>query len=311
MPTYTKMVYHEKRIINEKIQNYLVFNKRINGKWIKKSKFIGIGKKSKTEIDKLKDEFEVELHMNKKHEYLTKEQITQIEKLKREYSNKTNSLSKEEFEKFEEAFFTELTYNSNAIEGNTLSLQETSLVVNDNIAPEGKSLREIYEAKNHQKALKFLKEYQGNFSEKFILQLHSIILKDISERFAGRYRQASVRIAGSNFKLPTPEKVPQLIKNLIYWYKKNKNTHSQFELAIIISMKFVTIHPFIDGNGRVSRLIMNFLLSKKKYPWINIYNKQRQKYLEAVRKANDENYDLIFPLLIKTLEENLKDFGFN
>jgi len=74
-------------------------------------------------------------------------------------------------------------------------------------------------------------------------------------------------------------------------------------------MKFVTIHPFIDGNGRVSRLIMDFLLSKKNYPWINIYNKQRQKYLQSVRKANEEDYSLIFKLLVKTLKENLEGFG--
>lgn len=305
------MVYHEKRIVNGKIQNYLVSNKRISKKWVKKSKFIGIGKKNIMEIDKLKNNFEIELHLNEKHKYLSVGQVTQIERLKRKYNKEVNNLSKEEFEKFEEAFFTELTYNSNAIEGSTLSLQETSLVINDNIAPEGKSLREIYEAKNHQKALKLLKEYKGDLNEQFILQLHSIILKDISERFAGRYRETTVRIAGSNLKLPAPAKVPQLIKNLIYWYKKNKNTYSQFELAVLISMKFVTIHPFIDGNGRVSRLIMNFLLNKKNYPWINIYNKQRQKYLEAVQMANYENYDLIFPFLIKILEENFNDFGFD
>jgi len=75
-------------------------------------------------------------------------------------------------------------------------------------------------------------------------------------------------------------------------------------------MKFVTIHPFVDGNGRVSRLIMNFLLQKKEYPWINIYRKRREKYLKAVRKANDEDYFLIIHSLIETLKENLKDFGF-
>jgi Fic family protein len=163
------------------------------------------------------------------------------------------------------------------------------------------------EARNHAKALKFVKEYKGDLNEAFILKIHSIILKDISERFAGRYRATQVRIFGGDAKFPSSEKVPQRIGNLIYWYKENKKNYHQFELAILISMKFVTIHPFIDGNGRVSRLLMNFLLSKKDYPWINIYNKQRAKYLKAVRKANDEDYSFIFPFAIESLKENLVD----
>jgi len=300
------MVYHEIRRVNREKQNYLVYNKRKKGKWVKKSKFIGKGNISKSKILKLKKEFEERLILNKQYKYLKKDQVEYIEDLKRIYFDKIKKLSKEELDRFEKVFFTELTYDSNAIEGNSLSLEETSLVINDNLVPEGKSLREIYEAKNHSKALEFLKEYSGDLNEKLVLKLNSIILKDISERFAGRYRETSIRIAGSDVKLPSPEKVPQLVRNLVYWYKKNKKNYHQFELAVLISMKFVTIHPFIDGNGRVSRLLMNFLLDKGNYPWINIYNKSRQKYLQAVRKANDEDYSLIFPFLIEILEENFK-----
>ncbi len=303
------MVYHEVRTVSGKKQHYLIYNKRENGKWVKKSKFIGNGEIEKKKIIRLKRDFETELIIERKYGHLTKEEVKEIESLKEIYNRKISQLKKEEFEQLQKAFFTELTYNSNAIEGSSLSLQETSLIINEGIVPEGKTLREVYEAKNHMEAIKFLKNYKGDLNENFILKLHSIILTDISKRFAGRYRETNVRIFGSDVKFPNLEKVPQLVKNLIYWYKKNKRTYHQFELAVLISMKLVTIHPFIDGNGRVSRLIMNFLLSKKHYPWINIYNKQRQKYLEAVRKANDEDYFLIFSLLIKTLKENMRDFG--
>jgi len=302
------MVYHEIRKVDGKKQNYLVYNKREKNKWIKKSKFVGHGNLTKKELKKLKEDFEKELIFDKKYRYLNKEQIKEVEKLKQIYNKEIAKLSREEFEKFENSFFTELTYDSNAIEGNSLSLEETSLVINDNIVPEGKTLREIYEAKNHLKALEFLKVYKGDLNESLILKLHFIILDRISERFAGKYRESPVKIAGSTFKPPIPEKVSQLVKNLIYWYKKNKNKYHQFELAILISMKLVTIHPFVDGNGRVSRLIMNFLLSKRNYPWINIYNKQRQKYLQVVRKANDENYSPVFELLFNALKQNLRDF---
>lgn len=303
------MVYHETRSVNGKTQNYLVHSQRSKNKINKKSKFIGYGKISPKEIEKQKQQFLTEITLEKKSDNLTKNQLVKIENLRQKYNTQINKLQKEELAQFEKSFFTELTYNSNAIEGNTLSLEETSLIINEGLTPEGKTLREIYEAKNHREAIEFIKNFKGDLSEELILKIHSIILKNVSKRFAGKYRQTNVKIFGSNVKLPRHQIVPQLIKNLIYWYKKNKSKYSQFELAILTSMKFVTIHPFVDGNGKVSRLIMNFLLNKKNYPWINIYNKQRAKYLKAVRKANDEDYTEIFPLLIQTLEENLKDFN--
>lgn len=303
------MVYHEVRIVNGKKMNYLIYNQRKKSKWVKKAKFIGSGNLDKKEIEKLKEGFEIKVVSEKKYPFINKEGVMEIEGLKRIYNKRIKNLEKDEFGQFQKSFFTELTYNSNAIEGNTLSLQETSLILNEGIVPEGKTLREIHEAKNHLEAINFIKSYKGDLSEEFILKLHSIILKDISKRFAGSYRRSDVRIFGSGVKLPSPEKVPQLVLNLVHRYKKNKKKWHPFELAVVTSMEFVTIHPFIDGNGRVSRLIMNFLLKKKDYPWVNIYNKQRQEYLQAVRKANDEDYSLIFPFLIKTLKENLKDFN--
>lgn len=304
------MVYHEIRKINGKKMNYLISNQRDKGKWKKISKFIGSGDFQKSEVNKLKKEFEIELKLNQNYEYLKKEQVLEIEQLREIYNKGIKKLSEEEFVNFEKSFFTELTYNSNAIEGNSMSLEETSIVVNENLSPEGKPLREVYEAKNHIKALEFIKSYKGEINELFILKIHSIILKDISERFAGRYRENPVRVLGSDFKFPSSEKIPQLIRNLLYWYDKNKKKMHALELAGIFSMKFVSIHPFVDGNGRVSRLLMNFILQKKKYPWINIYNKQRQKYLSSVRKANEENYGFILNFLIESIKENMIDFEF-
>jgi len=304
------MVYHEIRIVNGKKKNYIISNQRDGKKWKKTSKFIGSGNLQKSKVDELKKEFEMEVKVKRNYEYLKEEQVLEIEQLRERYNQGIKKFSEEEFVKFENSFFTELTYNSNAIEGNSLSLAETSIVVNEGISPEGKTLREIYEAKNHVKALEFIKNYKGEISELLILKIHSIILKDISERFAGRYRDNLVRVAGSDFKFPSSEKLPQLIRNILYWYDKNKKRMHALELAVIFSMKFVSIHPFVDGNGRVSRLLMNFILQKKKYPWINVYKKQRGKYLIAVRKANEEDYELILSFLIETMKENIDDFGF-
>jgi len=302
------MVYHEIREVNGKKQNYLVFTKRKEGKIIKESKFMGYGDINLKEIEKLKKEFELELKTNIKSENLSKAEFLEVEKLKQNYYEKLSSLDKEELEQFKNTFFTELTYNSNALEGSSLSLEDTELILNEGIVPKGKTLREINEAKNHKEAINFINSYVGDLDELFILKLHAIILKDISEKFAGRYRENPVRIFGSNVSFPDYGKVPQLVKNLVYWYKLNKSKMHIFELAVIFSMKFVSIHPFVDGNGRVSRLLMNFILKKNNYPWINIYTKQREDYLKAVRQANDEKYKSILEFCIKSLKENLKSF---
>jgi len=290
------------------MKNYLVYNSRENGRWVKKSKFIGYGHIANKEVEKKKQEFEVEIAVSTPSENLTKEQLLKIEQLKRAYNKKVNSLSKEEFERFEQSFSIELTYNSNAIEGSTLSLAETRLILSEGITPEGKTIREINEVKNHAEAIQFLKRYKGDINEEMILRLHSIILNSISQAFAGRYRETSVRIFGSDVKFPDARIVPQLVKNLVYWYKKNKSKLHPFELAVIFSIRLVSIHPFVDGNGRTSRLLMNFLLNKKMYPWINIYVKHRAGYLKAVRQANEGRYNPILEFCINSLEKNLKDF---
>jgi Fic family protein len=304
------MVYHEIREVNGKKQNYLIYNKRENDKWVKQSKFIGTGEISKEEIRKEKKKFELELILNKNYKYLAKKQVEEMEKLRQIYFEKVDKLSKEEFERFEHSFFTELTYNSNAIEGSSLSLEDTSLVIDEHLAPKGKTVREIHEAENHIRAIKFMNSYKGELNEEFILRLHGIILKDISERFAGRYRESEIRIFGSAVKFPRSDIVPQLVKGLVYWYNKYKKEYHPFEMAVIFSIKFVSIHPFVDGNGRMSRLLMNFILKKNKYPWINVYMKQREDYLKAVRKSNDEDYSVVLEFMIKTLRENLREFGF-
>jgi Fic family protein len=301
------MVYHEIRKVNGKKQNYIIYNERKDGKWIKKSKFIGYGNLKKEFVNKMKDELKIEVEADRS--ILTKKQILEIEVLKKAYNEKIKTLDKEEFQAFQKSFITELTYNSNAIEGSSLSLEDTKLILNENIVPEGKSLREIYEAKNHAEALRFINNCKTDLDELFILKLHKIILNNISERFAGRYRETNVRIFGSDVKFPESIIVPQLVKNLVYWYNKNKRKMHPFELAVIFSMKLVSIHPFVDGNGRVSRLTMNFLLCRKDYPWINVYMKQRAEYLKAVREANDEDYSSILEFLIKTLKDNLKSFN--
>jgi len=296
------MVYHEIRKKDGIFYNYLIHNIRQNNKWKKKSKFLGKRKLSKSKIEE-----EIKKFKSKMYKYISEENYKKIESIKNKFQSYLKKGGKSVENNFKEWFFTELTYNSNAIEGNILSLKETSMVINENIVPSGVNLRDVYEARNHKNALEFLKNYNGDLNEKLILKIHSFILKDIDDDNAGNYRKVNVYITGEpDVKFPNPNEIPNLIKEFIYFYKENKNKCHPIELSAFISIKFVTIHPFVDGNGRVSRLIMNFIMKKFNYPEINIYFKDRQNYLRAVKKANNENYELIIDFLIKTMEKNYK-----
>ena len=187
----------------------------------------------------------------------------------------------------DEWFKIELTYTSNAIEGNTLSRKETALVVEKGITVSGKSLEEHLEAINHAKALDLIKSLalkkRQDIKEFDILEIHRLILTKIDDTNAGRYRRVPVRIAGSTVIMPNALRVPELMKEFIEWIQK-ENSH-----AIIVSAqahyKLVSIHPFTDGNGRTARLLMNLILLQEGYPPAIIRREDRKEYINAIEKA--------------------------
>ena len=161
----------------------------------------------------------------------------------------------------------ELTYASNAIEGNALSRQETAQVVEKGLTISGKTLTEHQEAINHASAWELVKQLAGEtrkISETDILAIHRLILNNIDNQNAGRYRSVPVRISGSTVILPNPLKVPELMEKLVNWLKSAKG-HS-VKLAAEAHYQLVSIHPFTDGNGRTARLLMNLILLKAGYP---------------------------------------------
>lgn len=296
------MTYVETKVRNRKRYTYLVKTIRNGKKWKKIRKYIGEGL-SKDNIRKQKEIFKKTIA---KPWFLNENRLNEIEKIRQKFDEYKKKAGKSGLERFNEWFFTELTYNSNAIEGTSLSLRDTSLIINENIVPKSANLREVTEAKNHKEALDFLLSYKGDVNEKFILKLHSIILKNIDDENAGNYRKVDVFISGEDVKFPPPQEVPKKMKELIKWYKKNKSRMNIFEIAALLSMKFVSIHPFTDGNGRISRFLMNYTLRKNGYPEVNIYVKDRANYIKAVRKANDEDYRMIVDFLFRILIKNYK-----
>lgn len=187
-----------------------------------------------------------------------------------------------------EWFRVELAYTSNALEGNTLSRRETAAVIEKGLTVGGKSLREHLEATNHARAFDFVvslvdRKPRG-VSEQELLKLHELVLNGIDAGNAGRYRDVSVRIAGSTVILPNPRKVPDLMDAFCRWLRHPAGLHP-VSLAGEAHYRLVTIHPFIDGNGRTARLLMNLLLLTHGYPPAIIRPRDRLAYLGALETA--------------------------
>jgi Fic family protein len=211
-------------------------------------------------------------------------------------------------QKIREALSIEWTYNSNSIEGNSLTLRETQMVLQEGITIKGKSLQEHFEAKNHETALNFLyKLIDENhlLSSKDILSLHELVLRSVEDDFAGRLRNAGVRIAGANFLPPNAQKVSGLLDELIQFVNTNTLELNVIELATVFHHRFVWIHPFFDGNGRTVRLAMNLLLMRSGFPPAIILKNDRKKYYDALNSANKGNYSKLALLMSQALERTL------
>lgn len=208
----------------------------------------------------------------------------------------------------------EYTFESNRIEGNTMTLQETDLVVNEGLTISGKSMREHLEIINHQEAIAYIKhliEKNTSLNEREVLSIHNLILRGINPEDAGRYRSVQVMIKGSAYMPPQPFIVSKEMENLFIWYETNKNDLHPIVLAAELHERLVSIHPFINGNGHTSRLIMNLILLQNGYVITNIkgdYN-NKMRYYNALETSQIKNNKEDFLLFIAKIEkENLERY---
>lgn len=202
----------------------------------------------------------------------------------------------------------EWTYNSNGIEGNSLTLVETKVVLREGMTIGGKTLREHFEAINHEKAIDYLESIVNNqyvLRAIDLLSMHELILKNIDVSYAGRIREVMVRIVGANFVPPSPKKVSDLLDELILFINENPLHLDPVILATIFHHQFVWIHPFVDGNGRTGRLAMNIVLQKNGYPPCIILKNDRKKYFSALNEANKGNYERLALMVCQGTERSL------
>jgi Fic family protein len=302
-------MYIEKRKLGENVKYYLVHSYREKGEVKKIRKYLGVDlsneeikKRSKIAgefISKVIEEYNTEVFNFK----LTEKQIGKLNS----YDTQINvqHLSDKEWKLFTEEF----VYNTNAIEGSKVNLKEVKEILEEK--KKAKDPEEI-ESKNVAKAVEFIRTTKEDLSLELIKKIHKICF-DKTKDFAGNFRTLSVVVMNQRGEIvhsgAPASQVKELLEEMIKWHNKNKNKFKPLALAGILHNQFEKIHPFEDGNGRVGRLLLNFILLRNKYPPVNILLKDRAEYYKILQKYSKEN-DLkpTMKFLVKQYRKTLKRF---
>lgn len=264
-----------------------------DGKWKKVRKYIGDRPPSTERTKKAVEEIESRalekglMRPASKYAYLTDEDAEKLQDLKRVYKKWYGQLSTVERKKTDEDFIVRFTYNSNAIEGNRLSLRETSMVLSENMVPAGASLNDLNETINSQDCYGFIKKYRGEFKQRFLLKVQGMLTRNTDCRTTGEYRDTDVRISGSDWIPPSHETVRDKMRKVHGWYYAARKRLHPVELAALLHNKLVRVHPFIDGNGRTSRVVLNWILMKNGFPMVCIELRDKFSYYGAIEKGDN------------------------
>jgi Fic family protein len=293
------MISVTKKQVGTKTYYYLGHTYRSNGKVSKKEKYLG--KEIPKNIEDLKKEFIFEIYKEK--------WFNIFEKIKENYKKEQKLMPQSAKEKEIETFMIKFTYDTQRIEGSKLTLKDTANLLEMGITPREKTVLDIKEAENHKKVFYDILKYEKDLSLQIVLYWHKKLFQETKEDIAGKIREHGVQISLSGFVPPHPAELQTLLKEFFDWYNQNKNKISPVELAALVHLKFVTIHPFSDGNGRISRLIMNFVLNKRGYPMMDIPYTKRTGYYNALERSQVKTEDHIFvQWFFKKYIENNKKF---
>lgn len=308
MPIHPGMVYLERIERNGKTYYYVTKNFRMNSKkWKKVRKYIGHKPPSKNQTTQAIAEIEagaIEKGIAKpvsQYKYLSDAEAEMLQDLKEVYHKWYGKLDADEIKKYEEDFIVRFTYNTNAIEGNRLSLRETSMILTENIIPVGATPNDYNETINSKECYEFIKNYTGEFNQKFFLKIHGLLTKNTHCRIAGEYRNHDVRISGSDWIPPSYKKIKDEMRKIFQWYYVERKKLHPVELGAILHNKLVRLHPFSDGNGRASRVVMNWILRKNKFPMFYVELRDKIHYYDAIEEGDKGNDNAIVHYITSVL----------
>ncbi|MCL2691797.1 MAG: Fic family protein [Candidatus Bathyarchaeota archaeon] len=315
--TKTNIPYRleQRKLHNNKHVYYLVKDLKINGKKIKISKSIGSNKPTDEEVEKLSEKYAYEIEekaLTKEAEinselfntnYLDKKVIAILENIRSLYKKYTNLLTTDESQVYEQNFEIQYVHGTTSIEGNTLTFSQTKDLLLNEILPENKTLREVNEVQNFKKVKEYREKHTGKVTLEFIKELHNLIVNNIDYNSAGHFRRInSLAISGCELEVTPSELIESELTDIINKYYTNlKTLYHPFEEAILFHYRFEMIHPFTDGNGRVGREVLNYMLRKSGYPRLLFLGSERSNYIKMLKLGNEEKYkDMLtqFALLI-------------
>lgn len=292
------------RQVKSKKKEYwvLIHSIRKGKKIIQKSRYIGKTLPKKARLEQLKKEFLRELSVGR-YKFLSVEDIKKIEEKKSEHKKEVERLSPLEKEGRLKEFSIRYTYDSSKLSGLDVTLRQTFLILKKGIMPKGfKSLRTVKELENHEKGIIAITKYKGKLDLKFIKKIHKILFSGVDDALAGKLRselKKDIKIAGTVYVPPKWNQLNKEIENFFRWYKAEKRKLHTLELAALIHLKIISLQPFTDGNSRLSRLLMNWILWKKGYPLIDIPIKDLENYYDVLDKYQIEKKEKPFVDYIK------------
>ena len=270
--------------VNGKRYYYLEHTIREGNRFRNKRKYLGSNVPKGIEL--IKERF--------MHEIFLEKYKKSLEAIKRKFWQEFSKYPPSAKNDYIESFMIKFTYNTNRIEGSTLSLKETADLLQQHITPRNKPIEDVKEAESHKNVFYEMLSYKRDLTFGTVLSWHKMLLKDTKPDIAGIIRRHQVAIARSKAELPFPAELDTLLHEFFIWYDKNKSRLNPVILAALVHLKFVTIHPFSDGNGRISRLIMNFVLHKNNYPMLNIEYANRNSYYNALERSQTKKKEHIF-----------------
>ena len=245
-----------------------------------------LGKEIPQDIEERKKGFAIEIER--------KEWIPKLKKIHGSFKQEKKKTPLSIQEKNLKAFSVRFTYNTQRIEGSTLTLKDTALLLEDGLTPSNRPNSDIKETEVHQKLFFEIMKQKDDLSLSLVKRWHKKLFEQTKTDIAGLFRTYDVRISQSKFVPPPHNTVNLLVSRFFKWYNTNKKKLNPVELAALVHLKFVTIHPFGDGNGRTTRLMMNHVLNKFDYPLLDIEYGDRRSYYTALERSQTKEDDLPF-----------------
>jgi len=307
------MTYIETIKRNNRKYYYLTKNVRLNlNKWKKIRIFLGDKKPSQEKLKKSAQEIENKSKPFSKlsnYTYLSELDAETLQDLKESYNTWLKQTPKSVKDKLNEDFVIRFTYHSNAIEGNRLTLRQTTLILKDKVIPSGVRAEDYNEAINGKECLDYIKSYKGELNTRLVEKINGILTKNTGIIYGGRIRFFDVQIQGSIHVPPPHTEVKKHMLNFFKWYSANKNKLHPFELAALIHAKLTWIHPFEDGNGRTARTVMNFILMKKVFPMFFIPFEKREEYYQSLDIADKGDYKDYVSKMLHLIIDQIRSYG--